>query len=52
MNKLISKEEVLSFDDVILVPGYSDLKSRKNIDTSINILYNNIRLTYKLELGR
>lgn len=48
MKKLISKEEVLSFDDVILVPGYSDLKSRKNIDTSIDVLYNNKKLNFKI----
>ena len=50
MKKLISKEEVLSFDDVILVPGYSDLKSRKNIDTSINVLYNKKRLGFKIPI--
>ena len=41
MKKLISKEEVLSFDDVILVPGYSELKSRKHINTSVSTLYIN-----------
>ena len=50
MKKLISKEEVLSFDDVILVPGYSDLKTRKNIDTSIDVLYNNKKLNFIVHL--
>ena len=41
IKKLISKEEVLSFDDVILEPGYSSLSSRKNISTTVSASYNN-----------
>lgn len=50
MKKTIIKNEVLSFDDVILVPGYSDLKSRKNIDTSINVCLNNNNLEFKIPI--
>ena len=50
IKKLISKEEVLSFDDVILVPGYSTLKSRKNINTSVSILYNDRKLDFKIPI--
>lgn len=44
------KEEVLSFDDVILIPNYSDLRSRKSIDTSINAKYNNKSLDFKIPI--
>ena len=50
MKKLISKEEVLSFDDVILVPGYSDLRTRKNINTSVDVNYNNKKLNFKIPI--
>ena len=33
----ILDKEALSFDDLILVPLYSDIKSRKEIDTSITL---------------
>ena len=47
MKKLISKEEVLSFDDVILVPGYSYLRTRRNINASVDVNYNNKKLNFK-----
>ena len=50
IKKSISKEEVLSFDDVILVPGYSDLKSRKDINTSVNVLHNDKNLNFKIPI--
>lgn len=31
----ITNEDVISFDDIILVPQYSDIKSRSEIDTSV-----------------
>ena len=37
--KIINKE-VLSFDDVILEPQYSELITRRNIDTSVEVSYN------------
>ena len=33
----IIKEDVVSFDDIILVPQYSDIKSRSEIDTSVSV---------------
>jgi len=48
-NKLINKE-VLSFDDVILVPGYSDLRSRKTIDTSVEVNYSNNNLKFNIPI--
>jgi len=49
MNNKIN-EEVLSFDDVILVPNYSDLRSRKSIDTSVKIEYNQNSLDFKIPI--
>ena len=40
---IFDKNEIISFDDVILVPQYSDIKSRSEIDTSVR-LNNNIEL--------
>ncbi len=45
-NKVINKE-VLSFDDVILEPQYSLLETRKNIDTSVKVCFNNNVLDFK-----
>ena len=50
MNKSIIKEEVLGFDDVILIPSYSKLRSRKNIDTSINVEYNSKNLKFNIPI--
>lgn len=36
----ILKDKVLSFDDIILVPQNSDIKSRSEIDTSVNLRRN------------
>jgi len=33
-------KEVLSFDDVIMLPQYSNIESRSQIDTSVNINFN------------
>ena len=30
-----NKEKIISFDDVILIPQYSELKTRSSIDTSV-----------------
>jgi len=46
----IIEKEVLSFDDVILEPQYSDLVSRKNIDTSIEVLYNDKSLRFSIPI--
>ena len=43
----IINREALSFDDVILVPEYSDLKTRKNINTDIEIFYNKKSLKFR-----
>ena len=48
-NRLITKE-VLSFDDVILVPGYSELRTRKNINTSVEVKYNNKKLKFNIPI--
>jgi IMP dehydrogenase len=50
MNKKIIKEEVLSFDDVILEPQYSTLETRKNIDTSVDVNYNNKSLKFNIPI--
>jgi len=46
----INNNEVLSFDDVILEPQYSELVTRKNIDTSIEVNYNNKILKFKIPI--
>ena len=46
----IINKEVLSFDDVILEPQYSDLESRKNIDTSIEVFFDNKTLKFKIPI--
>ena len=37
----ILKDKVISFDDIILVPQHSDIKSRSEIDTSVKIKHEN-----------
>jgi len=37
----IINEDVIGFDDIILVPQYSDIKSRSEIDTSIRVTNHN-----------
>ena len=44
----IINKEALSFDDVILIPQYSDLKTRRNINTNVDIKFNNKTLSFKL----
>lgn len=46
----INNKEVLSFDDVILEPQYSELESRKSINTSVEIIYNNKTLDFKIPI--
>ena len=44
----INNEDIISFDDVILIPQYSELRSRSNIDTSVTLRYgedNQIKLS-------
>ena len=43
----IINKEALSFDDVILIPQYSDLKTRRNINTNVDIKFNNKTLSFK-----
>jgi IMP dehydrogenase len=43
----IENKEVLSFDDVILIPQYSDLKTRRNINTNVDITFNSKSLRFK-----
>ena len=50
MNNKIINKEVLSFDDVILVPGYSNLRTRKSIDTSVEVNYNNNNLKFNIPI--
>jgi IMP dehydrogenase len=50
MNSKIINKEVLSFDDVILVPGYSDLRTRKSIDTSVEVNYSNKKLKFSIPI--
>ena len=40
----IQNNKVLSFDDVLLAPQYSDIKSRSEIDTSIELIKNDIKI--------
>jgi IMP dehydrogenase len=35
---MIDNDVVLGFDDVVLVPQYSDIESRKSIDTSVSLI--------------
>jgi IMP dehydrogenase len=46
----INKKEVLSFDDVILEPQYSELITRKNIDTCVNVKYSGKNLKFKIPI--
>ena len=46
----INNKEVLSFDDVILEPQYSELVTRKSIDTSVNINYSGKNLEFKIPI--
>jgi IMP dehydrogenase len=46
----INNNEVLSFDDVILEPQYSELVTRKDIDTSIEVKYNNNNLKFNIPI--
>ena len=45
----INNKEVLSFDDVILEPQYSELVTRKSIDTSVNVNYSDKNLEFKIQ---
>ena len=47
---LIKNKEVLGFDDVILEPQYSNLKSRKEINTSVKVSYNKKSLSFKIPI--
>lgn len=46
----INNNEVLSFDDVILEPQYSELETRKNIDTSIEVKFNNKSIKFNIPI--
>lgn len=46
----INNNEVLSFDDVILEPQYSELVTRKDIDTSVEVKYNNKNLKFNIPI--
>jgi len=46
----INNKEVLSFDDVILEPQYSELITRKNIDTRVNVNYSGKNLEFKIPI--
>ncbi len=46
----INKKEVLSFDDVILEPQYSELITRKNIDTCVNARYYDKNLKFRIPI--
>ena len=46
----IDNKEVLSFDDVILEPQYSELTTRKNINTSVQVCYSNKSLEFKIPI--
>ena len=46
----INNKEVLSFDDVILEPQYSELVTRKSIDTSVNVNYSGKNLEFKIPI--
>jgi IMP dehydrogenase len=48
--KFLTKEKALSFDDVILVPNYSDIVSRSEIDTSSIMTFNNQSLKFKIPI--
>ena len=46
----INNNEVLSFDDVILEPQYSELVTRKDIDTSVEVSYNDRSLRFNIPI--
>ena len=46
----INNKEVLSFDDVILEPQYSDLITRKGINTSVTVRYSEKILRFKIPI--
>lgn len=46
----INNKEVLSFDDVILEPQYSELTTRKNIDTSVKASFLEKNLEFKIPI--
>ena len=48
--KFVNKKEVVSFDDVILVPQYSDITSRTQIDTSVTVEKNGSKTTYEIPI--
>jgi IMP dehydrogenase len=48
--KFLNKKEVVSFDDVILVPQYSDITSRKQINTTVTIEKNGNKDTYGIPI--
>lgn len=47
---IIKNKEVLSFDDVILEPLFSSLKTRKDIDTAVKVSYNHKNLDFKIPI--
>ena len=47
----ILKNKAISFDDIILIPQYSDIKSRSEIDTSVKIVHgNNSEVSFKIPI--
>ena len=46
----ILEKKVISFDDIILVPQYSNISSRSMIDTSVTINYSNKNIEFKIPI--
>ena len=46
----ILEKKVISFDDVILVPQYSDITTRSSIDTSTKIKYSNKEIKFDIPI--
>ena len=47
----ILNNKAISFDDIILIPQYSDIKSRSEIDTSVKIVHeNNTELNFNIPI--
>ena len=45
-----NKNKVLSFDDVLLVPQYSDIRSRSEIDTSVKLTKKNFEINLDIPI--
>ena len=45
-----NNNKVLSFDDILLVPQYSDIRSRSEIDTSVKLKKNNIEINLDIPI--